>query len=289
MRASKAAARVVTVAALAAGLVAASTDVGAQSPPVPSIVERLHVYLEVYEPKLSELVANEEFVQRMPDVSAVYGEATFFTRRLVSDVGFLRLPGGLAWLGQRSVRTVNGEAVGGGVPRLEDLLMSAGPGVFASAKAIAEANAKYNLGYPRSMNVPTLPLELLGRSHQRAFRARVEGRGTHDGRAIVHVRFSESPPGAIIAFDETRFVRADVVARVAADDGAVLWAEVSLDPPGYGGHRVRVEFAPERALGHLVPVRLSESYSGRSRGEGTASYSNYRKFQTTGRILPPGH
>jgi len=146
-------------------------------------------------------------------------EATFATRRLVSDVGFLRLPGGLAWLGQRSVRTVNGEAVGGGVPRLEDLLMSAGPDVFASAKAIAEANAKFNLGYPRSMNVPTLPLELLGRSHHRAFRAGVEG----------------------------------------------------------------------RALGHLVPVRLSESYSGRSRGEGTASYSNYRKFQTAGRILPPGH
>lgn len=261
----------------------------AQSPPVPPIVERMHSYLDLYETQLSALVADEEFVQRMPDVSAVYGEATLSRRRLVSDFGFLRLPGGLAWLGQRSVRTVNGEAVGGGVPRLEDLLMSAGPGVFARAKAIAEANAKFNLGYPRSMNVPTLPLELLGRSHHRAFRARVEGRGTHDGRAIVHVRFSESPPGAIIAFDETRFVRADVVARVAADDGAVLWAEVLLDPPGYGGHRVRVEFAPERALGHLVPVRLSESYSGRSRGEGTASYSNYRKFQTTGRILPPGH
>lgn len=68
-----------------------------------------------------------------------------------------------------------------------------------------------------------------------------------------------------------------------------LWADVSLDPPGFGGHRIRVEFAPERTLGCLVPVRLTESYSGRLYGEGTATYRNYRKFQTAGRLLPPGH
>ena len=182
----------------------------------------MHAYLDVYEARLSELVADEEFVQRMPDHSGAYGEATFATRRLVSDFGFLRLPGGLAWLGQRSVRTVNGEAVGAAMPRLEDVLLSAGTDVFIRAKAIADANATYNLGHPRSMNVPTLPLELLGRRHQHAFRARVEGRDTHDGRAVVRVRFSEPPPGTIIAFDKTRFVRADVVARVAADDGAAV-------------------------------------------------------------------
>lgn len=65
MSASNAAARIVTVAALAACLGAASVGVGAQSQALPPIVAKLHAYLNAYEPRLSELVADEEFEQRI--------------------------------------------------------------------------------------------------------------------------------------------------------------------------------------------------------------------------------
>ncbi len=251
------------------------------------IVERMRACLDAYEPKLSELVADEEFLQRTPSRNAAYGEATFARRLLVSDVGFLRLPGGLAWLAQRSVRSVDGVPVAADLPRLEDALVSAGAQIFARAKTIADANAKYNLGHPRSMNVPTLPLDLLGRRRQHAFRVDVEGPDTLGGRKAVRVAFREPPPGAIIAHDKERFLRADVVAWLSTDSGAVLRADVTLDPPGYGRHRIRVDFAAEPALGLLVPVRMTESDTGFPDGDGSATYGNYRRFQTAGRILPP--
>ena len=98
MPASNAAARAVTVAAMAVCLVAVSPSVRAQSQPLPPIVAKIHVYLDTSESKLSALVADELFEQRIR-------RNRLFTRsrRLVSDIGFLRLPGGLAWLAQRSV------------------------------------------------------------------------------------------------------------------------------------------------------------------------------------------
>jgi len=170
VRASHDVARFVTMAALATCLVAASADVDAQSPPVPPIVERMYAYVDAYEPLLSALVADEVFEQRhqfRPKFARI--------RRLESDLGFLRLPGGGPWLAQRSVRTVDGAAVPGGAANLEAMLAMTGDDRFGRARAIAEGNARHNLGYARTMNVPTLPLELLARRHGSRSRVVVEG------------------------------------------------------------------------------------------------------------------
>lgn len=264
---------------------------GARSEP-PAVVERLYAYLDAYEPALSELVADEEFRQRLLPLEGVNGASldgrrAITSRRLLSDVGFLRLPGGLAWLAQRSVRAVDGRPVRD-IARLDDALVSAGNAIFARARAIAEGNAQFNLGHPRSLNVPTLPLELLSRRHAGAFEIASEGHDRVAGRATTRVTFRERPPGAIVAYDSTRFVRANVRAWVDAD-GALLRAEVEMDPPGWGGsHRVEVRFERDDRESLLVPVRLAESFTGRERGDGVATYRNYRRFRTTGRVLPPG-
>ena len=254
----------------------------------------MHAYLEVYEPKLSELVADEEFVQRLrprgegvngQSLGARYGSA----RRLESDLGFLRLPGGLGWLAQRSVRAIDGASLGPSAQRLDQVYASSRGDLLSRARAIAEGNARHNLGHPRSINVPTLPLELLGRQHATAFEVRVERREQVLGRDSVRLLFRERAPGRIVAYDERRAMRVDVRAWIAADDGAVLRADVDLDTPGWGGgHSIRTDFAPNATLGILVPSRLEERWEVPRRGVGIATYSNYRKFQTAGRLLPPG-
>lgn len=277
---------------IVAAAVVVSARGGAQTE-VPAVVERLYAYLDAYEPVLGEFVADEEFRQRLLPLEGVNGASlsgrrAIATRRLQSDIGFLRLPGGLAWLAQRSVRTSDGRPVPD-TARLDDALVAAGSAIFARARTIAEGNAQFNLGHPRSLNVPTLPLELLSRRHAGAFDIVIEGNERVAGRAATRLVFRERPPGAIVAYDASRFVRARVRAWVAVDDGAVLRAEVELDPPGWGGsHRVEVRFAPDPRAGRLVPVRLTESFTGRERGDGVATYGNYRRFRTTGRILPPG-
>jgi hypothetical protein len=51
---------------------------------------------------------------------------------------------------------------------------------------------------------------------------------------------------------------------------------------------VRVDFVRHSALGMLVPEKMREVFQMEGgRGEGEASYSNYRRFATSARIIPP--
>ncbi|MGE0812512.1 MAG: hypothetical protein AB7O28_20730 [Vicinamibacterales bacterium] len=253
----------------------------------PSLVARMHAYLDAYEVELSALIADEAFVQRTSFTSE-YGNSRVSERRqLVSEVGFLRLPGGLAWLGQRSVQRVDGRLVRSEADHLDQAFATAGPNLFARARAIADANAQYNLGHPRSLNLPTLPLDLLGRRRAAGFVTTLQGTTSIAGHRTTRLLLNEHPPGGIIASDDGLFVRADVRAWVR-DDGAVLRAHVTLHAPaGRGRHEVRVDFRDEPDLGLLVPVRLSETYDGRPSGEGVATYTRFRRFTTSGRLVPP--
>ncbi len=242
----------------------------------------MYAYIDAYEPLLSALVASEVFEQRhqfRPKFARL--------RRLESDLGFLRLPGGGPWLAQRSVRTVDGAAVPGGDAVLEAMLAMTGDDRFVRARAIAEGNARHNLGYPRTMNVPTLPLELLARRHASRSRVVVERQATGSDTATISVR--EHEPGQIVLHDNGRFNRTAVRAWIRARDGALLRADVTVYAPGPGisPHRIRVDFRADAALAMLVPDRLEERYVSNGEGRGTAVYRSYRRFQTSGRILPP--
>lgn len=181
------------------------------------LVGRMHAYIDRYEPELSALVADEVFEQRhqfRPKFARL--------RRLESDIGFLRLPGGGPWLAQRSVRAIDGVAVADGGGALGAMLAMSGADRLVRARAIAEGNAPQPRASP------------------------------HDERADAAARARCTPPGA-----------------------------------GTVPHRIRVDFRADAALGMLVPDRLEERYVSDGEGRGTATYRNYRRFQTSGRVVPP--
>ncbi len=275
------------VALIGLGALLASPAAVTSAPEVQAVVERVHAYLDAYEPRLAELVADEIFEQRTTYVTEYGIRHVSQRRRLVSDVGFLRLPGGLAWLGQRQVRTLDDRPVGATAGRLDTLFAAAGPDVLALAKTVADGNARYNLGHARSVNVPTLPLELLERRHAGAFAVTIEGTARVGKRAATVLLLREHAPGALVAYEGEQFARAEVRAWIG-DDGAVLRADVRLRAPaGSGHHDVRVDFALNGAVDVLVPIRLTEAFVGQFTGDGTATYRNYRRFRTTARVLPP--
>ena len=277
--------RAAVLAWAVAMLVVPSTRGVAQSGRADALAEQLRRYIDQYELTLSTLVADEAFEQVI-----THGRVGSVHRHLVSDFGFLPLPGHLGWLGQRRVRLVDGEPVGPDIARLDEVFARAGSAIHAQARAVAGGNERFNLGPPRTMNVPTLPLELLLRRHAHRFRVTHEGDEEREGRPVARLYFREQAPGAIIAHDARRFVRTDVRVWMAVDDGALLRADVTLHAPRRWNspHRVRVDFEHDPALGVLVPVRLSESFVAGGQGRGEATYRNFRKFQTSGRILPPG-
>ena len=156
---------------ISATLVVAASPVAAQSAPtLEQLLDRMGAYLVEYESQLSSVVAEERFSQRVVYTRAYTDgvpETNDEQRRLESEIGFIRLPGGSAWLGFRDVRRINGREVARRAQSVAEVLAS-GTDVMTKARAIAEASAAHNLGTPRTTNVPTAELEII---HPRNFAA----------------------------------------------------------------------------------------------------------------------
>ena len=84
-----------------------------------------------------------------------------------------------------------------------------------------------------------------------------------------------------------------VSAWIEPDTGRLLRAQVKTRDARIGvlpfDQLIAVEFRPDEKLGMLVPYEMKEEFfAGRFReGTGTARYSNYRRFRTAVRIVPP--
>lgn len=267
-----------------AGALLISTAPNAQAPDLDALVERLDDYLARYEPELSTVVADEVFEQHIDSTSRASGGAR---RRLVSEVAFLRLPGNFEWLGFRSVRQVDGAAVDGAAS-LASLLSLAGADLAAQAGAVVDASSKHNLGMARTINMPNLPLELLLPKHQHRFEIALDGREKVRGHATARLAFTEIGTPNIIYYGGL-----DLPSRVRAwvdvDTGTLWRAEVRLMPrtPVNRPPLLKVEFAEDRALGLVVPVEMREEFLALGGvGSGRATYSNFRRFQTSARIVP---
>lgn len=247
------------------------------------VAARLRAYVAAYEAEIGAIIAEEEFVQ------FIRGATGARRRRMVSDVAFLRLPGDLDWIGHRSVRVVDGRSVGRDAPRLADLLSKGGADLRARALAIAAENAQYNLGYPRTINLPTLPLDLLHPRRQASFDMTADGTERVGGRTLARLKFLEHEPGSIVAASPTAFNRAEVRVWIDPETGALRRAHVTLRAPGPSRieNQITVSFEPDAALGFLVPIRLTEVFYFSGYGSGEATYRNFRRFGTSARILPP--
>ena len=257
------------------------------SPALDSVLSRLDTYLAGYEPRLSQVIADEDMSQTRPARSSA---ATPFRHRLKSEVAFVRLPGDGAWLGYRSVKSVNGKSIMQSSERLLELL-ARGPDEQRRAATIARESARYNLGEPRTINVPTLPLEFL---HPRN-RARltftlltIEHIGS---RRLRRIAFEETQRPTLVRGPGNEDLWSYGSAWIEEGTGRILEAEVRTYDPAVGkGTReavIRVWFVEHTTLGFLVPSRMNEIFAIDSdRGRGEASYSNFRTFGTSARIVP---
>lgn len=138
------------------------------SPSIETILERLHASLIDYEPKLSELIADEALTQSGP-TPPMRSEARPQRRRLTSDVAFPRLPGDGPWVGYRHVREVDGRPLPGQSQERLQTLLAGGQDEQQRAIDLAHESARFNLGSQRTTNMPTPPLELLHPRHCHRF------------------------------------------------------------------------------------------------------------------------
>ncbi|MGE0359936.1 MAG: hypothetical protein AB7H93_08350 [Vicinamibacterales bacterium] len=282
----------------------AATVPARQEPDREVVRERLLAYLDGYEQELSTLIAEERLRQwpiRRGGAGAVVIDGvltgqdardTSRVRSLVSDVAFVPLPGNAGWLGYRDVTSIGGRAVRRNGPALLDLLKAQTDDSRERAMTLLLESARDNLGAARTINLPSLPLELLHRRNQGRFAVTAQEMARTDHCATIRLMLEETVTPTLIQSPAGGNMPSRVFAWVEPESGRLCRAEVRTRDAQHGARAidavVRVEFAREPVLDVWVPEKMYEEflYPPRDRGEGEAVYTNYRRFTTSARIVP---
>lgn len=280
--------KIVLAATLGAALIAA------QTPDADAIRERLDKYLLAYEQELSTLVADERMTQREglgqggnPDTVGPRKD-----REIISEVAFVGLPGDVGWLGFRRVVKVNGKALAESGPSLATALSDGAKDDFDRARLLLSQSAEHNLGFPRTTNLPNLPLEFLHPRNRKRLSHRVDGMERIRGIQTARMVFEETSTPTIIRRPDGGEMRSLISAWVEPETGRLLRASVKTRDARIGvlpyDNLIWVDFRQDEKLGLLVPYEMKEDFfAGRFReGSGTARYTNYRQFKTSARIVP---
>ena len=284
--------RTVNLAALSVLAVASwTTAVAGREPSLKQVLARLETYLSAYETELATLVAEEEYEQR---IGPANGD-TSNRRVLTSDFGFLRLPGRPEWLGLRDTFAVDGQPLPDRHGRVDRLLAEGSSHSGDLARRIVDENARYNLGHvARTINVPMLALDFLGRRNR--WRLSFDKRGAEplDGRTVWVVDFKERERPTLVKTPEGRERPARGTVWIDPVEGSVWRTNLAFD----GGRSdagpattITVRYRREVTLGLLVPDEMREVYRMENRADApeqidaVARYTNFRQFRTSARIV----
>jgi hypothetical protein len=273
---------------LALAIVAISVGSGqasrAQPPTLNDLVDRLGKYLDDYVQSLSLLVAEERYEQQI--VARGRAESK---RVLTSDYGMLRLPAAPVWSGFRDTFLVDGQPVRGREARLEHLLLDGSDEAVEQARRIAEENAEYNLGSDliyRTINVPMLTLDLLSLPNRERLTFRKRGREIVGQREVWKIDFVERAPSLLVRTPAgpDQITRGSAWLDPAAGTIVKTYLNVVISPTSQA--KITVDYQIDPKLGFFVPMTMHESYERfSSRIVTTATYTNYRQFSTSARLV----
>ena len=260
-----------------------TATVGAQTVRLGDVVGRLDGYLQGYEERLANVVAEEAYRQWV-EQGPKTGRVTT-SRMLRSDFALTLTSERSRWVGYRDTFEVDGAPVRDREERLERLLSS---GEVRQAARIAEQNARFNLGedlIKRNINIPTFALEMMNPRMRDRFRVRGTRADVLDGRRGWLIEFRERERPTLVRTPEGRDQASRIVALVDIETGEVLQTVLTWE---------RVKGSIAVSYGHApgipvpVPIRMAERFVTRS-GElvaGEATYANFRQFETSARVIP---
>jgi hypothetical protein len=276
------------VAAAAAAIAAAClVPLLAQSPPVPpdvstkGLVATARKYVAEYEKSFAFIVADEWYQQVQRDRDG----RIILDRVLKSEVFLTFLQADGEWIAVRDVLEVDGRPVTSR-DRLRDLLAKGGQ-FSGVARQVIDLNARYNIGsVSRNFNEPTLPL-LLFESRRASSVEFDRKKVSREGPlTVATLSFSERDSGAIVG-GLGRPAPAKGTFVIDAASGTVRETTFEIK---HEDIRVllKTQYEKDPKLDMWLPATFTERYE-RTRDvkeliECWAKYSNYRRFETAGRI-----
>ena len=280
----------------AALLAAAPATAAAQEPTLVDVLVRATDYVGRFSAQLSGAVAQERYEQfatgparggfgRFPNEAS-----DRYRRTLRSDYLLVRPRGGDRYYGFRDVFEVDGQTVRDRDERLSKLFLDPSAAADAQIRGIMNDSSRYNIGdVQRNFNVPTLALLFLRPAYKPRFAfERVTDdkprlgldRPAPTGDLWI-VAYREDWPTTVIRGRESSNLPAAGRFWVEPASGRVLASELVVENAELAA-TITVRYEVDPKLGHLVPAEMRERYENRrqkSRVDGTATYSGFRRFQ----------
>jgi hypothetical protein len=257
------------------------------------ILARARQYVADYDRQLIAVIADEHYRQA---ITAVSNDDVGDSRERVldSEFGWISLPALRETIGVRDVLRVDGRTIADGF-RLRALLEHPQEDASREIRAILAESARHNIGrLERNFNFPTFPLVYIRRGPDADMRWHADRIG---GGPVV-LRFDERQRSTVVRTVEGKPTRASGRFTIDRESGRVLACDIRLQVPERPvarapEYRIWVEFTHDDRLDLWVPARMIE-HVGRARGaavmddgmRGEATYRNYRRYETAGRILP---
>jgi hypothetical protein len=219
------------------------------------------------------------------------------------------------WLMVRNVLRVDGRAVPDSRARLERAIADVGSqGPEASAtgssspparplgfeplanrfRRLRDESARFNLGgIHRNLNDPMLPFQFVDPAYRPRFSFTLSGEDTINGVATWKLAFAEQTTPTVVTVDGRDSLATGALWLTAS--GVVMRTRLDLTNPTTSlASSIVVTYGRDAKIAGWVPMRMEETYTQRQSREGPgidisciATYSNFRRFVTSGRILVP--
>ncbi len=250
---------------------------------VDTVLARAAEYIGGYFQEFRKVVAEEDYIQRVPS------QAPGGTRRMKSDFLLVTTADGSTWVPFRDVFEVDGHAIRDRDDRLRKLFLESPPGTAFEAMArVQDEGARYNLVAlgKTDINVPTFALTVLLERNIRAFSFRRGREETVDGLRLLRIDFEETARPTLVRGADGGDVPSSGSLWIDPLTGRVV--KTFLRAVRYGATtalagltlEATVVYRRSDSLGLWVPAEMRETY--RLRGstvEGLATYSKFRSFQ----------
>ena len=265
-----------------------------EEPSLGPLLARVTAYVDEFYTQLSGMVAEERYEQRSrtPELSLRGGFPgnSNLHRVLRSDFLLVRPEGEEEYVGFRDVFEVDGQPVRDRQDRLTRLFLEPSASAEWQILEIRDDSARYNIGnVERNINVPTVALLFLRSRYapQVEFELTADtsprlGLDRPEGAAdLLVVQFEEGEGPTLIRGRGGRDFPAAGRFWIEPETGRVFGSELRLFDTSVD-ITISVVYGAVDTMGHLVPIEMRERYDirrSRSRVEGTAMYSHFRRFQ----------
>ena len=287
-------------------LLTAPAEQSGSLPPPAEILARVGDYVRRFENDFAIIISDERYDQKDVVIGDNGRLRSRAQRAIRSETLFAWVPEQQAWLTARNVLTVDGATVPDSKARLDAALAENSPDTRARLRRLRDEGARFNVGrIYRNFNDPTLVMQYLDPTYQPRFAFTMLAAEKVNGVDAWKIAFAERARPTLIQ-TPTLDLMSNGTVWIGRTDGSVVRTMLTVkDVSSNTTAQIDVDYRLDPKLGVRVPVRMSENYeqqaleniapagapqrlaTRRERIECVATYTNYRRFETSGRLVSP--